>query len=154
LSSEVEKFYTCISESNNVKFQRSFQSTSPGINSLLGIYGLGVSGGSDELDKFNDEKQNKLMKSVLSKSRQSSEKQISLNKFLEIIFNRVEPLLTNGKLRRILVELEKPCKVNFIETTHRLINSACPKDFEKITNDFESLLENQKVLNKNDSELL
>jgi hypothetical protein len=72
-----------------------------------------------------------------------------LNKFLERILNRFKPVLTNGKFWRILVELEKPYKVPTIQPT----SSARPKGFEKVTDDFQSRVKEQKVLNERDSKL-
>ena len=40
LSSEVQQSFTCISRSDNVEIQISLESTSPSVNSLLGIEGL------------------------------------------------------------------------------------------------------------------
>lgn len=64
-----------------------------------------LNGGSS---KFTDEETDRLVKSILSKSKNSSVEEISFNKFSKKILNGLEPVLTNKHLWRILVGLEKP----------------------------------------------
>lgn len=65
LSLEVKQFSTCISRSGTVEIQISLKSTSPSVNSLLGIESLRTNGGSDEL---NIKEQEMLIKSTLART--------------------------------------------------------------------------------------
>lgn len=53
--------------SDNVEIELSLDSTSPSVNSLLGIEGLGTKGG----EELQDNDQEKLIESVLAKSPES-----------------------------------------------------------------------------------
>jgi len=60
----------------------------------------------------------------------------------------VGPVISDQRFWRILGELEKPHNFNMIQTTNQLTSSKRPKGFEKVTNDFESRLTKQKILNQ------
>jgi hypothetical protein len=145
-SSEV--YESCIIEFDNLGFKKSlksFKSPSPILDSILKL-----KGGSYDL---NNKETEKLVKSILAKSGQSSIEEVSLNKFLKRISNGLEPVLTNQNLWRILAELKKPHKFTTIQSTDQSTISARSKGFEKVRDDFESRLTRQKILNEHDSKL-
>ena len=102
--------YTASSSSTVCRISKSDRFHSSTLNSILEL-----NGGSDEL---NIEEQKKLIKSVLSKVSLTSSQEISINKFLIKIADRIEPIVTNQKLWQILHEFEKPMKsAKFISFT-------------------------------------
>jgi hypothetical protein len=140
VSSEV--YESCVIKSDNLRFLTS----PPQISDFI----LKLKGGSDE---FTIEEQEKLVKSILAKAPQSSYQEISINKFLEKILKLIDPVISNQRFWRVLSELEKPHKFNMIQPTNQSTSSNRPKGFEKVTDDFESRLTKQKVLNEHDSKL-
>lgn len=113
-------------------------------------YILKSRGGSDEL---TSEEQERLVKSILAKVPESDYREISINKFFKKILKVVDPVISDQRFWRILAELEKPHNFNMIQTTNELTSSNRPKGFEKVTDDFESRLTKQKVLNQHESKL-
>ena len=113
-------------------------------------YILKSRGGSDEL---TSEEQERLVKSILAKVPESDYREISINKFFKKILKLVDPVISDQRSWRILAELEKPHNFNMIQTTNQLTSSNRPKGFEKVTDDFESRLTKQKVLNQDESKL-
>ena len=102
-SSEVYQY--CVSKSDNLGFKeslKSFKSPSPILDSILKL-----KGGKDDL---NEKEMEKLVKSIVAKVDQSSEKQISINKFLKKILKLIDPLISDQRLWRILSESQKPIK--------------------------------------------
>ena len=100
-----------------------------------------------------DDEQKKLAKSIVSKLPGNSHSEISINKLFGKILRAVDPLISNQKFWKVLAELEKPYNFNVIETTNKLTTANRPKGFEKITDDFDSRLTNQKVLNQRELKL-
>jgi hypothetical protein len=64
-------------------------------------------GGSDQL---NEEKIEKLVKSILAKTPQSLDKGISINKFLKRILELIDPVISDQRFWRIFSEYQKPLK--------------------------------------------
>ncbi len=118
--------------------------TSP---SQIQDYILKTRGGYDE---FTSEEQERLLKSILAKIPESDYREISINKFFKKILKLVDPVISDQRFWRILAELEKPNNFNMIQTKNQLTR---PKGFEKVTDDFESRLTKQKVLNQQESKL-
>ena len=139
-SSEV--YQSRVIKSDNLRFLNS----PPRISDFI----LKLKGGSDEL---TDEEQERLVKSILAKVPESDSREISINKFFKKILKVVDPVISDQRFWRILAELEKPHNFNIIQTTNELTSSNRPKGFEKVTDDFESRLTKQKVLNQHESEL-
>jgi hypothetical protein len=139
-SSSSKVCQSCLSKSNNLKF---LTSSSPILN-----YILKLNGGSDDSDKLN-KKQEKLVKSAVTKAHDSNYTEISSNKFLKKILKLTDPVISDQRFWRILAEFEKPNNFTIIQPT----NSNRPKGLEKVTDDFESRVAKQKVLNERDSKL-
>jgi hypothetical protein len=81
---------------------KSFKSPSPILDSILKL-----NGGSDDL---NGKEMEKLVKSVVAKTDQSLDKEISINKFLEKILKLIDPVIPDQRFWRLISELEKPIK--------------------------------------------
>ena len=128
---------SCVTKSDTSGFL-----TSP---SQIQDYILKTRGGYDE---FTSEEQKRLLKSILVKTSESDSREISINKFFLKILKLVDPVISDQRSWRILAELEKPHNFNMIQTTNQLTSSNRPKGFEKVTDDFESQLTKQKVLNQ------
>jgi hypothetical protein len=104
-SSSSEVYQCCISESNNLEFKeslKSFKFPSPILDSILKL-----NGGSDDL---NEKEMEKLVKNIVAKTPQSSDKEISINKFLEKILKLIDPVISDQRFWRLISELEKPIK--------------------------------------------
>lgn len=97
LSSKV--YQSCVSKSNNLGF---LTSPSQILDSILKLRG-----GSDEL---NVEEQERLVKSIVAKTPQSSDKEISINKFLEKILKLIDPVISDPRFWRLISESQKPIK--------------------------------------------
>ena len=135
-------YQSCVIKSDNLRFLKSPSRISDSI--------LKLKGGSDEL---TSEEQGRLVKSILSKVPKSDYSEISINKSLKGIWELVDQIISDPRFWRILAELEKPLelhKLPMIQPT----SSNRPKDFGKVTDDFESRLTKQKVLNQHESKLL
>jgi len=87
----------CVSKSNNLRF---LTSPSPILDPILKL-----KGGSDEL---NVEEQEKLVKSIVSKTDQSSDEEISINKFLEKLLKLMDPVISDQRFWRLISESQKP----------------------------------------------
>ena len=85
----------------------------------------------------------------MAKVSESNYQEISPNKFLKRVLELMDPVISNQRFWKVLSELEKPHKFHMIQPT----SSNRPKGFEKVTDDFESRLTKQKVLNEHDSKL-
>ena len=133
---------SCVIKSDTSRFL-----TSP---SQIQDYILKTRGGYDE---FTSEEQERLLKSILAKIPESDYREISINKFFKKILKLVDPVISDQRFWRILAELEKPNNFNMIQTKNQLTSSKRPKGFEKVTDDFESRLTKQKVLNQQESKL-
>jgi len=59
---------------------------------------------------LNEKEMEKLVKSVRAKTDQSSEKEISINKFLKKCFKIINPIISSPKFWRILQVSETPIK--------------------------------------------
>lgn len=116
-----------------------FLSSPPRIPNFI----LQLKGGSDEL---TSEEQERLVKSILAKVPESGSRRISINKFF---IKLVDPVISDQRFWRVLAVLEKPHNFDMIQTT----NLNRPKGFKKVTDDFESRLTKQKVLNQHESKL-
>ena len=102
---------------------------------------------------MTSEEEERLLKSILAKASESSYTEISINKFLKKTLKLIDPVISDQRFWRILVELEKPHKFPMIQPTNQLPSSNRPQGFEKVTDDFESRLTKQKLLNEHDSKL-
>lgn len=102
---------------------------------------------------MTNEEQERLIKSILAKASESNYQETSPNKFIKRVLELMDPVISNQGFWRVLSELEKPHKFNMIQPRNQLISSNRPKGFEKVTDDFESRLTKQKVLNEHDSKL-
>lgn len=140
ISPEVSQ--SCVIKSDNLRFLNS----PPRISDFI----LKLKGGSDEL---TNNEQEKLVKSILARTSESDLDEISINKLLRRLLEIVDPVISDQRFWRILAELEKPHNFNMIQTTNQLTSSSRPKGFEKVTDDFESRLTKQKVLNQHESKL-
>lgn len=103
--SSSEVYQSCVSKSDNLGFKeslKSFKSPSPILDSILKL-----KGGSDDL---NEKEMDKLVKSIVAKTDQSSEKKISINKFLKKILKLTDPLISDQRFWRIISESQKPIK--------------------------------------------
>lgn len=69
-------------------------------------YILTSRGGSE----FTDEQHDKLVTSIVAKTNQSSEKQISINKFLKKILKLIEPVISDQRFYKLISESRKPIK--------------------------------------------
>jgi len=78
---------------------KSLKSTSFVLDSILKL-----KGGSDDL---NGEEMEKLVKSVVAKTDQSSDSEISINKFLEKILKLIDPVISDQRFWRIVSESQK-----------------------------------------------
>jgi len=94
-----EVYQSCVSKSNNLRF---LTSPSQILDSILKLRG-----GFDEL---NDEEQEKLVKSIIAKTPQSLNKEISINKFLEKILKLIDPVISDQRFWRLISELQKTIK--------------------------------------------
>ena len=81
---------------------KSFKSPSPILDSILKL-----KGGNDDL---NEKKMEKLVKSIVAKTDQSSDKEISINKFLKKILKLIDPVISDQRFWRIISESQKPIK--------------------------------------------
>ena len=98
-SSSSKVYQSCVSKSNNLGFL-----TSP---SQILDFILKLRGGFDEL---NVEEQERLVKSILAKDPQSSEKEISINKFIKKILKLIDPIISDQRFWRLISESQKPIK--------------------------------------------
>ena len=98
-SSSPEVYQSFISKSDNLVLKESLKSPSPILDSILKL-----NGGSDDL---NDKEMEKLVKSIAAKTPQSSDKEISINKFLKKILKLIDPVISDQRFWRIISESEK-----------------------------------------------
>jgi hypothetical protein len=94
-SSEV--YESCIIKSDNLRFLTS----PPRISDCI----LNLKGSSDEL---TIEEEEKLVKSILAKLKESDYQEISINKFLKKILKLIDPVISNQRFWKILSESRKP----------------------------------------------
>ena len=140
--SSAEVYQSSVSKPDNFGFLTA--------SSQIPDFILKLKGGSDEL---TNEEQERLVKSILAKVSESNYQETSPNKFLKRVLELMDPVISNQRFWRVLSELEKPHKFNMIQPTNQSTSSNRPKGFEKVTDDFESRLTKQKVLNEHDSKL-
>lgn len=140
--SSSQVYQSCVIKSDTSVFL-----TSP---SQIQDYILKSRGGSDEL---SSKEQERLVKSILARLPESDYREISINKFFKKILKSVDLEISDQRFWRVLAELEKPDNSIMIQTTNQLTSSNHPKGFEKVTDDFESRLTKQKILNQHDSKL-
>ena len=108
-----------------------------------------VRGGCNEQDK--------LIKSILAKTPESDLKDVSINKRALRLLEIVDSVISDQGFWRIAAELQKPYNFHKIQTPNqvRSVNRPSrPRGFEKVKDDFESRLAQQKVLNQHESKLL
>jgi len=67
---------------------------------------------------LTNEKQERLVKSILAKVSESNYQETSPNKFLKRVFNLMDPVISNQRLWRVLSELEKPWKPELSDGNH------------------------------------
>lgn len=83
-------------EQDKLHYKVLFPSVNPHYNELTA-----------DSDELIDKDQEKLIKNIVTKSSESFENQLSLNKVLKTVINKLEPVLTNQALWRFFAELEK-----------------------------------------------
>jgi hypothetical protein len=104
LSYSLPQVYQCCnSKSNNSGFTESLKYLKP-LSPVLEI--LKLKGGNE----LTEEVMENLINSVRAKTPQSSQKEISINKFLKRILQVIEPVIPDQRFWRILSELGKPIK--------------------------------------------
>jgi hypothetical protein len=96
-SSEV--YESCVIKSDNLRFL-----TSP---LRISDFILNLKGGYDEL---TIEEEEKLVKSILTKTTENDYQEISINKFLKKILKLIDPAISDQRFWKILSELGKPIK--------------------------------------------
>ena len=97
ISSEVCQ--SCVIKSDNFRFLKS--------SSLIPDFILRLKGGCDKFE-LTDEKQERLVKSILSKVPESNYQEISINKYLRKTLKLMDPILSDQRLWIIVTEFSKP----------------------------------------------
>jgi len=110
--------------SDDLKINQIFKSHSPIMDYILDLKGGG-------LEKDDDvEKTDKLIKSIVSKSPQSSSSEISINKVLKRMVKFVDPLISNSEFWKIVKVASEPLEPEFsvsAESTPRTVLSSQDK---------------------------
>ena len=102
----------CIIESDSSKLQKSLEvlrTPTLNLDSLL----RGRGGGDIELPDISDKKMEKLVKSIKSKTSETLFKRRSFNKILQLIYQRIEPVITDQRFWKLVSESQKPVKSKF-----------------------------------------
>ena len=114
-----------------------------GLNNYIQDYMLKSRGGSDEISV---EERERLIKSLLAKAKVRGYKEISPNKILKAVLQKIDPIISDQRFWRIIAELTKPNNFHVIQATSPSTSLNRPKGFENVKDDFESRSAKQEAL--------